>query len=189
MGSLLYFLSSVVSPAFYFFLLYFCPQSSVFIGDTPGLLSAHGLSLDKHYWKGCLGVSLGLGYLSLFLIFSVAVIFMKIGFETPCFGWIGTPTVLPLLDCWWWFPSRCWHVVAAKDTKIDWEAGNGSRGHFKVPGCLISIVALTQGASSIFRGKKMKNGNDKTMSFLTGATISPFGLWSFWNFAFKPLIF
>jgi hypothetical protein len=119
MGSLLCFLSSVVSPAFYFFLLYFCPQSSVFIGDTPGLLSAHGLSLDKHDWKGCLGVSLGLGYLSLFLIFSVAVIFMKIGFETPCFGWIGTPTVLPLLDCWWWFPSRCWHVMAAKDTKID----------------------------------------------------------------------
>jgi hypothetical protein len=27
------------------------------------------------------------------------------------------------------------------------------------------------------------------MSFMTGATISPFGLWSFWNFAFKPLIF
>jgi hypothetical protein len=21
-----------------------------------------------------------------------------------CFGWVGTPTVLPLLNCWWRFP-------------------------------------------------------------------------------------
>jgi len=44
-----------------------------------------------------------------------------------------------------------------------------------VPGGLISIVALSQGAFSVFRGKKMKNGNDKTKLFFTGATISPFG--------------
>jgi hypothetical protein len=65
--------------------------------------------------------------------------------------------------------------MAAKDTKIDREAGNESRGHFKVPGGLISIVASSQGASSVFRGKKTKNENDKTTSFLTGAAISPFG--------------
>jgi hypothetical protein len=41
---------------------------SVFIGDVPGLLSAHGLSLDKHDWEGRVGVLLGLGYLSLILI-------------------------------------------------------------------------------------------------------------------------
>ena len=23
-----------------------------------------------------------------------------------CLGWIGTPTVLQSLDCWWWFPRR-----------------------------------------------------------------------------------
>jgi len=23
---------------------------------------------------------------------------------TLCFGWVGTPTVLPLLNCWWRFP-------------------------------------------------------------------------------------
>jgi hypothetical protein len=122
-------------------------------------------------------------------IFPVAVIFMRIGFETSCFGWIGTPIVLPLLDYWWWFPSRCWYVMAGKDMKIDWEAGNRSHRHFKVPGGLIGIVALSHGASSVFIGKKMKNGNDETVSFLTGAAISPFGPWSFWNFAFKPLIF
>jgi len=31
---------------------------------------------------------------------------VDIELETPCFGWIGTPTVLPLLDCCWWFPPR-----------------------------------------------------------------------------------
>jgi hypothetical protein len=44
-----------------------------------------------------------------------------------------------------------------------------------VPGGLIGIVALSQGASSVFIGKKMKNGNDETTSLLTGAAISPFG--------------
>jgi hypothetical protein len=44
-----------------------------------------------------------------------------------------------------------------------------------VPGGLTGIVALSQGASSVFIGKNMKNGNDETTSFLTGAAISPFG--------------
>jgi len=44
-----------------------------------------------------------------------------------------------------------------------------------VSGGLIGIVSLSHGASSVFGGKKAKNGNEKTASFLTRATISPFG--------------
>jgi hypothetical protein len=36
-----------------------------------------------------------------------------------CLDGIRMSTVPPLLGCLWWFSSRCWHVVAAKDTEID----------------------------------------------------------------------
>jgi hypothetical protein len=29
---------------------------------------------------------------------------VEIRSRTLCFGWVGTPTVLPLLNCWWRFP-------------------------------------------------------------------------------------
>jgi len=36
-----------------------------------------------------------------------------------CFGRIGTPTVLPSLDCWWWFPPRLNGLLWRQDTKTN----------------------------------------------------------------------
>jgi len=42
--------------------------------------------------------------LSFLLVFAPYLPRIMIRSETLCFGWIGTPTVLPVLDRWWRFP-------------------------------------------------------------------------------------
>jgi hypothetical protein len=78
-----------------------------------------------------------------------------------CFGRIGTPTVLPSLDCWWWFPPRLNGLLWRQDTKTNWEAGDGSRGHCNVSGgvsCLSGwhSVFPSQAVSSVSRGRRRR---------------------------------
>ena len=79
-----------------------------------------------------------------------------------CFGRIGTPTVLPSLDCWWWFPPRLNGLLWRLRTwKINWESGDGSRGHCNVSGgvsCLSGwhSVFPSQAVSSVSRGRRRR---------------------------------
>jgi len=73
---------SVFSPAPFFLFLFFCFCIWILVS----------LSLS---------LSLSLSFL---LVFAPYLPRIMIRSETLCFGWIGTPTVLPVLDCWWRFP-------------------------------------------------------------------------------------
>ena len=111
-----------------------------------------------------------------------AVIFMRIGFETPCFGWMGTPTVLPLSDCWKWFSSRVNGLFLRRGTRTRTEQLVVEVVCTVLCLVVFCTVAWSQGASSVFRRKKTKNGNDKRHRFLLEVAISPFGPPSFDTF-------
>jgi len=110
------------------------------------------------------------------------VIFIRIGFETPCFGWMGTSTVLLLSDCWKWFSSRVNGLFLRRGTRSRTEQLVVEVVCTVLCLVVFCTVAWSQGASSVFRGKKTKNGNDKRRRLELEVAISPFGPPSFDTF-------
>jgi hypothetical protein len=124
-----------------------------------------GSPLQLCIYRGCVGVSLRLGYLRLIVIFPGALIFIRIGLETPCFSWMGTPTILPLSNCWKWFSSCVNGLFLQRGTQTQTEQLVVEVVCTVLCLVVFCTVAWSQGASSVSRGKKMKNGNDKRRRF------------------------
>jgi hypothetical protein len=78
------------------------------------------------------------------------------------------PTIVGLLVVVSSMPQ--WLVMAAKDMEMNWEAGDGSRGHCNVSGGVFFLF-FHRKLSYVFQRKKTVNINDKRHRFWTGAAI------------------
>jgi len=110
-----------------------------------------------------------------------------------CFGRIGTPTVVPSLDCWWWFPPRLngllWRRRTRKRTEkrvmvvvgiamwlVAWVA------------CLGGILYFLRRWSPPFPEEEDEEWN-KTAPFLTGAALLQFSHFMVWHLLIRLLDF
>jgi hypothetical protein len=126
-----------------------------------------------------------IGILSCFLS---SMIVIRPGFL--CFGRIGTPRVLPSLDCWWWFPPRLngllWRRRTRKRTeKLVMEFVGIAMCLVVWVVCLGGILYFLRRLSSVSRGRRRRI--EQTAPFLTGAALLQFSHFTFWHLLIRPL--